>query len=100
MEASGPHILIMGAAISGYHQLWMPPFLDTYRMLPIVDATSCGCRHLVRLLIMQPIPKCLTIVPDYLISNDPRDITRGYQLSHRQRKSIGSMAIVKSERLL
>lgn len=38
MEAFGLHILIMGAAISGYHQLWMPAFLDTYRMLPVVDA--------------------------------------------------------------
>ena len=77
MEASGPHILIMDAAISGYHHLWMPPFLDTYRMLPVVDATSCGCCHLVRLLTRQPIPKCLTIVLDYLISNDPSGRTEG-----------------------
>ena len=63
----------MDACISGYIQ----------------DVTSCGCRHLVRFLIMQPIPKYLTIVPDYLISNDPRDITRGYQLSHREHNSIG-----------
>ena len=62
----------MDACISGYIQ----------------DVISCGCRHLVRFLIMQPIPKYLTIVPNYLISNDPRDITRGYQLSHREHNSI------------
>lgn len=73
----------------GCRHFWIPPVVDASISGYIQDVANCGCRHLVRLLIMQPIPKCLTIVPDYLISNDPRDITRGYQLSHRQRNSIG-----------
>ena len=71
------------------------------RMLPILDAASCGCCHLVRLLIMQSVPKCLTIVFDYCILNHPRDIARGYRLPHQKAQQYSaSMAIVKSERLL
>lgn len=85
----------------GCHHFWMPP---------VVDAFSCGCCQLWMLLwmppcgsplIIQAIPKCLTIVLDYLISNHPRDITRGYQLSLQKTQHYqASIAIVKSERLL
>jgi len=84
--------LVVDVANSGCLQLWMPQ---------AVNFASCGCRHLVRLLTMQPIPKCLTIVLDYSISNHPRGIARGYQLSHQKAQQYqASMAIVKSERLL
>jgi len=50
---------------------------------------------------MQPIPKCLTIVLDYSISNHPKDIARGYRIRHQKAQQYSaSMAIVKSERLL
>lgn len=76
----------------GCRQFWMPPFLD---------AAIPGCRHLVRLLIIQPIPKRLTVVLDYSISNHLRDIARGHQLSRQKAQQYqSSMAIVKSERLL
>jgi len=65
--------LVVNVANSGCLQLWMPQ---------AVDFASCGCRHLVRLL-MQSIPKCLTIVLDYFISNHPRDIARGYRLTSK-----------------
>jgi len=121
-EASSPHVLIMGVTNSGCRQFWMPPFLDAsscgccqFRMpllasscgclklwmLPILDVASCECYHLVRLLIVQPIPKCLTIVLDYCISNHSRDIARVYRLPHQKAQQyLASMAIIKSERLL
>lgn len=82
----------MGAAISGCRYLWM---------LPILDAASYECRHLLHLLITQPIPKDLTIVLDYSIPNHPRDIIPGYRLlPQKAQQYSASMAIVKSERLL
>ena len=70
-------------------------------MPPFLDAASCGCCHLAHLLIMQPIPKCLTIVLVYCISNHPRDIARVYRLPYQKEQQYStSMAIVKSERLL
>ena len=82
----------MGADNSGCRQFWMPP---------ILDVANCGCRHLVPLLIMQPISKYLTMVLDYSISNHPRDIARGYRLPCQKAQQYSvSMAIVKSERLL
>ena len=84
----------------------MPAILDAAscgccRMPPVVDAASCGCRYLVHLLIMQTIPKCLTIVLNCCISNHPRDIARGYRLSYQKEQQYSkSMTIVKSERLL
>ncbi len=94
--------------INGHCLVWMSPFLDAascgcrhFWMPPVVDAADCGCRHLARLLTMQPVPKCLTIVLDYSLSNHPRDIARGYQLSHQKAQQYQvNMAIVKSERLL
>ena len=94
---------ILDAASCGCCQFRMPPIVGCLKlwMLLILDAASRRCCHLVRLLIMQPIPKCLTIVLDYCISSHPRDIARGYRLPYQKAQQYSaSMAIVKSEWLL
>ena len=70
-------------------------------MSSVVNAVDCECRHLARLLTMQSVSKCLTIVLDYSLSNHSRDIARDYQLSHQKAQQYQvNMTIVKSERLL
>ena len=98
--------LLMGAAVSGCRRFRMPPFLDAaisgcrrFRMPLVVDivnpgclcvwmppagdvansgyAAKSGCCSPVRLLTMQPGPKCLARVFDYCTSNHPpRHCTR------------------------
>ena len=70
-------------------------------MPSVVDAANSECRHLIRFLIMQSIPKCLITLLDYSISNHPKDVAQGYRFPFQKAQQYSaSMTIMKSERLL